>query len=115
VTLTLRDDPNTSVVLVVSPGVIETFAGDEATGLGWYSPVYGRLERATTVRVTDRRDNGFRMAAVLSLDAANPIAEIAWIADTTLRITRKRSADEVAFAQTDVKRILQKCAVSLAS
>src|SRR5262249_17812590 len=84
------------------------FFGDEATGLGWYSPVYGRLEKTTTVRVTDRRDGTLRMAAVFCLDATNPIVDIAWIGDATLRITRERTIDEVAFGQPDLDRLFRR-------
>jgi uncharacterized heparinase superfamily protein len=133
VTLTLKHDATVSVVLVVSPGSVETFFGDDATGLGWYSPVYGRLEKTTTVRVTDGRNGAVRMAAVFGLDSANQIVDIDWIADTTLRISRAHTVDEIDFAELDAEKGFRrtgasgprtdqdpgikdhKCAVSLAS
>ena len=39
------------VGLSVPQGVIDHFSGDDLTGLGWCSPAYGRIDRATTVRI----------------------------------------------------------------
>jgi Heparinase II/III-like protein/Heparinase II/III N-terminus len=101
VTLTRKDDPRAQVVLVVAPGVVETFCGDETTGLGWFSPVYGRLEKTTALRVTDTRDGPIRMAAAFGLDPTNQIVDVAWISDTTLRIRRQRTVDEIGFDEMD--------------
>src|SRR6202008_163042 len=85
----------------VADGIVETFTGDDATGLGRCSPVYGRLEKTTTVRGTHEGDGPFRLAGVFGLDTANPVASAEWVSDTTLRITRARSIDEVVFTDTD--------------
>jgi heparinase II/III-like protein len=89
------------ITLVVADGGVEAFTGDETTGLGWCSPVYGRLDQTTTVRVTRQGDGPFRLASVFGLDSANPVASVEWVSDTTLRITRERSVDEVVFTETD--------------
>jgi hypothetical protein len=101
VTLTRKDDPEARVVLIVASGVVETFFGDTTTGLGWYSPVYGRLEKTTTLRVTDTSSGAIRMAAAFGLEPANQIVDVTWISDTTLRITRERTVDEIAFDEMD--------------
>ena len=117
-------DGDRRIDLAVPAGIIDAFIGDAATGLGWYSPAYGRLDKTTTVRVTHEGNAPFWIATVFGLDAANPIAEVEWIADATLRITRARSTDEIVFTETDplFRRIEdqgrtkdQICAASLAS
>jgi len=105
VTLTLNAK---AVVLFVPQGLVEAFAGDEATGLGWCSPAYGRLEKTTTVRVSREGDGPFWMVSVFGLDAANPIAGVEWLPGATLRITRAQSVDEVAFAETDVHKLFRR-------
>src|SRR4029077_2482149 len=87
--------------LAVTAGIVDWFAGDEATGLGWCSPVYGRLEKSTTVRGTHEGKAPFRIASVFGLDPANPVSSVEWLSDTTLRITRAQSTDEVVFTDTD--------------
>jgi hypothetical protein len=89
------------VTFAVTDGIVESFTGDGATGLGWCSPVYGRLEKTTTVRVTHEGDGPFRIASVFGLDTANPVSSVEWLSDTTLRITREHSVDEVVFTDTD--------------
>ena len=96
-----------AVSLVVPEGVVEVFHG-EPSGLGWYSPAYGRVEPTTTVRVTREADGPFSIATVFGLDAANPISDVAWLADATLRITRARSIDDVAFAESDVRKLFRR-------
>ena len=98
-----------SVVSFVPQGLVETFTGDEATGLGWCSPAYGRVEKATTVRVSREGDGPFWMASVFGLDPANPIADVEWMPvwaeagtlmhGAALRITRANSTDYVLFAE----------------
>jgi hypothetical protein len=89
------------ITLAVTAGMVDWFAGDKATGLGWCSPVYGRLEKSTTVRVTHEGNAPFRIASVFGLDPANPVISVEWLSDTTLRITRAQSTDEVVFTDRD--------------
>ena len=104
VTCSLRK--GAAIDVVVSDGVVELFHGD-ASGLGWYSPAYGRVEPTTTVRVTRKADGPFSIATVLGLDAANPVSSVEWLAAATLRIHRARSIDEVAFAEPDVDKLFR--------
>ncbi|MCU1385813.1 MAG: hypothetical protein JWL71_4510, partial [Acidobacteria bacterium] len=46
------DDHASRVGLTVPGGIVEALNGDEETGLGWYSPAYGRIDRTTTVRIS---------------------------------------------------------------
>jgi hypothetical protein len=68
------------VGLSVPDGTIEAFSGDAITGLGWHSPVYGRVERATTLRVTSHQTTTpLWMVSVFDLGAENPVAGVAWL------------------------------------
>jgi hypothetical protein len=64
------------VELVVPNGIVERFTGDIATGLGWHSPCYGRIEPATTIRVSDSGVAPMWIVSVLGLDPDNPIVEV---------------------------------------
>jgi hypothetical protein len=95
--------------LTVPQGIVEQFTADEASGLGWHSPEYGRLERTTTVRVTQSGTAPLWMVTVFDLDPANPVADVDWVAvwaeasatahATAIRITRATSVDHVLFAE----------------
>ena len=84
--------------------------GDEQSGLGWYSPVYGQLAELTTVRVTHTGSAPFWMAGVFDLSGRNSIDRVEWMAvssaagkpaDTAaLRIYRAGSVDYVLFGGT---------------
>jgi uncharacterized heparinase superfamily protein len=107
-TCSLKKSPaHSAVVLIVPDGSVEVFSGDEG-GLGWYSPAYGRLEPTTALRVTREGEGPFWIATVFGLDAANPIIGVAWVAGGTLRITRARSVDEVAFVEPDVRKLFRR-------
>jgi hypothetical protein len=97
------------VGLVVPQGLLEAFSADEETGLGWHSPVYGRVDRTTTVRVSHSGSAPFWMVSVFDLDPDNPVAEVDWVPvwaeagavahATAIRITRAASVDHVLFAE----------------
>jgi hypothetical protein len=95
---------------VLAPqAVIETFSGDAASGLGWHSPVYGRIERATTLRATRSGQLPLWVVTVLGLDPDNALvsAEIlpVWAEAGTLdhaigvRIERQRTTDLILMAE----------------
>jgi hypothetical protein len=54
------------VELAVPQGTLEHFAGDEVTGLGWHSPVYGRIEPGSTLRISHRGTAPIWLAAIFS-------------------------------------------------
>jgi hypothetical protein len=97
------------VGLTVPEGLVETFRGDERTGLGWYSSAYGRIEPTTTVRVTREAAAPFWMVSVFDLDERNQVADVDWIPvwaeggviahAAAIRITRAASVDHVLFAE----------------
>jgi hypothetical protein len=93
------------VGLVVPHGLVEVVVGDASSGLGWYSPAYGRVDRSTTVRIGHQAATPFWMMSVFDLNPQNPVATVdsvpVWAeAGTTshaaaLRITRAASVDYV--------------------
>ena len=97
------------VQLVTPEGAVDFLSGDEDTGLGWYSPVYGSLARTTTIRIAHGGAAPFWLASVFGLDAQNGIEHVEWVpvwaeAGVTvhaaaLRIVRTASVDHVVFAE----------------
>src|SRR6185295_1396047 len=77
--------------------------------LGWHSPVYGRLEPTTTVRVRQSGPAPFWMVSVFDLDPQNRVADVDWVPvwaeagaiahATAIRITRAASVDHVLFVE----------------
>jgi hypothetical protein len=104
------------VGLSVPDGIVERFSGDAETGLGWYSPAYGRVDPTTTVRVTKEGTAPFWMVSVFDFDRDNPVADVDWVPvwaeagaidhGTAIRITRARSIDHVLFAEPSSGRKL---------
>jgi hypothetical protein len=96
------------VDVVVPVGRLERFSADTATGLGWYAPIYGRVEPATTLRVTHTAAAPFWIVTLFGLDTTNHIesAEIVpvWAEAGTLahslglRIARQSSTDWLVIA-----------------
>ncbi len=97
------------VSLHTAQAVVERFSGDGDTGLGWHAPVYGRLEPATTVRVTRRGSTPLWIVSVFGLNQENPVngvdmlpvwAEAGVLAQSTaMRITRRSSIDHLILAE----------------
>ena len=96
VRLARRSAPSDAITFAVPDGVVECFRGDQETGLGWYSPVYGALVPLTTVRVTRRADAPFWTAAVFDLSGCNAIERVEWT-EGAMRIGRAGSVDYVFF------------------
>ena len=104
------------VGLSVPDGIVERFSGDAETGLGWYSPAYGRVDPTTTVRLTKEGTAPFWMVSVFDFDRDNPVADVDWVPvwaeagaidhGTAIRITRARSIDHVLFAEPSSGRKL---------
>jgi hypothetical protein len=91
--------------LVVPDGILQAFAGDEDTGLGWSSPVYGRIEPSLTLRITQRGKPPLWLITVFGLNRSNPIAHVEMVPvwaeagvlaeSVALRIERGESVDTV--------------------
>jgi hypothetical protein len=103
------------VSFVASDGPIESFRGDERSGLGWHSPVYGRVEPATTLRVSRRGSTPFWMVGVFGLDPRNAVLDVHTLPRSTdarasaselrARITRTSSTDYLAIGGPGIDAI----------
>jgi hypothetical protein len=92
--------------------IVECFRGDEETGLGWHAPVYGRLEPATTIRLTKQGAAPLWTVSVFGLNDDNAVetvetlpvwAEAGVLAHSTaVRITRRQSTDYLVIAEPAV-------------
>jgi hypothetical protein len=106
---TRADRDGARVGLVVPQGLLEQFSADTGTRLGWYSPVYGRLDRATTLRVSHDGVAPFWMISVFDFDSGNLVHDVDYVPvwaeagvvahATAIRITRAASIDHVLFAE----------------
>jgi heparinase II/III-like protein len=96
------------IQLAAPHGAVEPFTGDSTTGLGWYSPVYGRVEPATTLRIALAAAAPFWIVTVFGTDPDNPIVDVeqlpVWAEagvlrhSAALRILRAASIDYALFA-----------------
>jgi hypothetical protein len=113
--LTRADREAPRVGLVVPQGLLEQFSADSSTGLGWYSPLYGRMDRTTTLRVSHDGAAPFWMVSVFDLDPGNPVRDVDYVPvwaeagvvahATAIRITRAGSVDHVLFAEPIAKDV----------
>ena len=89
-------------------GLVESLCADES-GLGWQSPVYGRVEPATTIRVTCGGRVPLWIVSVFGLDPDNAVEAVdtlpvwaeAGVLDhsTSVRITRRSAVDYLLIAE----------------
>jgi hypothetical protein len=99
----------TCVHLIVPQGAIESFTADAVSGLGWHSPMYGRVEPATTLRVTRAGTAPLWMVSVFDLNSENPVGYVEWVPVWSeagaiaravgIRITRAVSRDYLLIAE----------------
>lgn len=97
------------VALVVPQGRIATAVADAETGLGWYSPSYGRVDAAATVTISHEGHAPFWIVSVFDLNPLDPVRDAAllpvWAEAGTivhaisLRISRRGSTDYALFAE----------------
>ncbi|MGE3508403.1 MAG: alginate lyase family protein [Vicinamibacterales bacterium] len=81
------------------------FFSDDRSGLGWYSPMYGRVEPLTTLRYTAEMTGPFWCCSVFGLDPADPVHAIRPLPFTStvgshgaaFRIERAGGFDDVVF------------------
>jgi hypothetical protein len=98
-----------SVRLHVATGALEHFRGDEVSGLGWHSPVYGRIEPVSTLRITCEGRAPFWIVSVFGLDRSNLVQRVAIEPvlgsgnvlhyATAIRIDRERSTEHLLIAE----------------
>jgi hypothetical protein len=96
------------IELLTPNGALELFAGDES-GLGWWSPVYGRVEPSSTVRLSHAGGTPFWTVSVFGLNAANPIEDVETVPvwaeagilshSVALRISRAAGTDHILLAE----------------
>jgi len=106
---TAAEAPHDRVGLTVAEGTVDAIVADPESGLGWCSPVYGRVDRATTVRVSHTAAAPFWMVSVFDFDPRNPVADVDWVPvwaeasafdhAAAIRITRASSVDHVLFVE----------------
>jgi hypothetical protein len=65
-----------TVELRVAGGTMEKYVADSASGLGWHAPVYGRIEPATTLRITTTCGAPLWIVSVFGLDRDNRIERV---------------------------------------
>jgi uncharacterized heparinase superfamily protein len=99
-----REQPR-NIQMVVADGAFEMFRGDERSGLGWHSPVYGRVEPATTLRHTIRARSPFWIVTAVGLSAANQLLELTCTVRSqrtiAIRIERESSVDRLTVGQSE--------------
>jgi hypothetical protein len=94
--------------LAAAYGQMERFSGDEAAGLGWHAPEYGRVEPATTLRVTCEGAAPMWIVTAIGLNPENPIQSVEHVPlwaeagvlgpSAAVRVTRAASVDYVLVA-----------------
>jgi hypothetical protein len=94
--------------LAAPHGVIEWFYGDDGARLGWHAPEYGRVEPATTVRISDRATAPMWLVTAIGLNPENPVAEVETVPvwaeagilgrSVAVRVRREASVDYVMLA-----------------
>jgi hypothetical protein len=97
------------VDLVTASAAVDALSGDEETGLGWHSPVYGRIEPATTIRISRQAAAPFWLATVFGLDVDNEVADVDLIPvwaeaglleqAVAIRVARAASVDHIVIAE----------------
>jgi hypothetical protein len=95
--------------LTVPQGVVDCVTGDEATGLGWFSAVYGRVEPTTTIRIARHGSGPFWVFSVFDFDPGNVVGTVEPIAPrieagtidhaAALEISRANSVDYFVVAE----------------
>jgi hypothetical protein len=93
-------------------GSIDLLVADPDSGLGWYSPVYGRVEPTRTMRVRHEDVVPFWMVSVFDLNPDNAVTGVDWAPvwaeagtlgqSMALRISRMASTDYFAIADVNV-------------
>ena len=107
--LTRADRGAPRVGFAVPQGLLEQFSGDPDNGLGWCSPVYGRMSATTTWRLSQEGSGPFWIAGVFDLDPDNPVTDVSWVPvwaeagavahASAIRIARSTSIDLVLVAE----------------
>ena len=65
--------PGEQIEFAVSGGLVEQVLGVGSPGLGWHSPVYGRVEPTSAIRVADSGSTPMWIATVFGMNPANEV------------------------------------------
>jgi hypothetical protein len=100
---------NERVQLAVPAGRLVSHVASEDTGLGWWSPVYGRVEPATTLSVRHEGQAPFWIVSVFNLNPFDPVVDVEWLPvwaeagviahATAVKVARQDSTDFVVLAE----------------
>jgi hypothetical protein len=113
--LTRADRRAARVGFTAPQGFVEQFSADADTGLGWHSPVYGRMEPTTTLRVSHEGAAPFWMVSVFDLDPGNAVTDVDYVPvwaeaggvahAAAIRIGRESTVDHMLFAEPAAGRL----------
>ena len=97
------------IEFATTDSAVETFVADTATGLGWHSPIYGRTEPATTIRVARKGSTPMWLVSVFGLNEANRIGAVECVPvwseagalrhSIAIRVARRLCTDFVAITE----------------
>ena len=97
------------IPFVIGQGRIDIFVGDKSSGLGWWSPAYGRVEPTTTIRISRQGVAPFWIVSAFDLNPFDPVIALdllpVWTEagsmrhGTAVRLTRNKSSDYLLFAE----------------
>jgi heparinase II/III-like protein len=107
------DDDGIRVAVWTPQGQITASKGDALTGLGWWSPAYGRLDPTTTLRVIRAGAVPFWIISVFDLDPHNAVTAVDFVPisfcgagpvdhHAAVRITRTASVDHIVVVEPSV-------------
>jgi uncharacterized heparinase superfamily protein len=98
-----------TIGLVVPHGSLSITSGDEDAGLGWHSPVYGRVEPTTTIQCRQTGKTPIWAVSVFDLNPIDPIVDVEWLPvwveagalahSAAVKISRAESTSYVAFSE----------------
>jgi hypothetical protein len=100
--------------LFATRGRIDLLHADSESGLGWYSPAYGRVDPATTVRVAHQGDAPFWIITVFDWSAGEEVQSVetvpvwaeasALVRSAGVRIARTSSTDYLLIVEPHPNR-----------
>jgi hypothetical protein len=88
---------------------MQIFSADAASGLGWYSPVYGRHEPATTIRVSHTGSAPVWLVSVFGFNPGNELVDVemlplwseAGVLDQSVAVRMRRAESTDIFVVAD--------------
>jgi hypothetical protein len=97
------------IALVVPHGNVSASIGDTEAGIGWHSPVYGRVEPTTTIQVRQQGKAPLWSVSVFDLNPLDPVIDVEWLPvwveagalahSAAMKISRGSSTSYVALSE----------------